>query len=45
VCCHIYDRVNDAKEMTLEAARGSKDWHDLCYWGEAAARLAEAEVK
>lgn len=41
VCCHIYDRVNDDKELTLEEALKTPDWHDLCYWGEAAARVAE----
>lgn len=41
VCCHIYDRVNDTRELTFEQALKSRDWHDLCYWGEAAARLAE----
>lgn len=41
VCCRIYDRVNDTGELTFEEAMGSLDWHDLCYWGEAAARLAE----
>jgi hypothetical protein len=41
VCCGIYDRVNDKHEMTIAQAMESPDWHDLCYWGEAAARLAE----
>lgn len=45
VCCQIYERVNVAKELTLQEAMESKDWHDLCYWGEAAARLADEEVK
>lgn len=48
VCCDIYGRVNDREELA-EAAKNvlfkglseSKDWHDLCYWGEASARLAE----
>lgn len=41
VCCDIYDRVNTAKELTLEEALKTRDWHDLCYWGEAAAQIAE----
>lgn len=41
VCCDIYERVNDLKELTLKAAQSSRDWHDLCYWGEASARIAE----
>jgi len=42
VCCDIYDKVNGAREMTFEAAIASKEWHDVCYWGEVAARLAES---
>jgi hypothetical protein len=41
VCCRIYDRVNDHHELTIRQAMDSRDWHDLCYWGEAAARVAE----
>jgi hypothetical protein len=41
VCCHIYDRVNDTHELTIQQAMESRDWHDLCYWGEASARIAE----
>jgi len=41
VCCNIYERVNDLKELTLKSAQASQDWHDLCYWGEASARIAE----
>ncbi|MFJ8153909.1 hypothetical protein [Streptomyces sp. NPDC094468] len=41
VCCDLYDRVNVRKELTIAQAMESKDWHDLCYWGEASARLAE----
>lgn len=41
VCCQIYARVQDQKELSIGEAMESKDWHDLCYWGEAAARLAE----
>lgn len=45
VCCHIYERVNVAKELTLQEAMASADWHDLCYWGEAAARVADTEAR
>lgn len=41
VCCDIYAKVNDRKEMTFPEAVSSKEWHDLCYWGEASARIAE----
>lgn len=41
VCCSIFARIHDKNEMTLAEAIKSRDWHDLCYWGEAAARLAE----
>lgn len=44
VCCDIYARVNDTGELSLKQARTSRDWHDLCYWGEAAARLAEGSA-
>lgn len=41
VCCDVYERVVDRHELTLRDAMANPDWHDLCYWGEAAARLAE----
>lgn len=41
VCCDIYARVNDSHELTFREATKSLDWHDLCYWGEASARIAE----
>jgi hypothetical protein len=53
VCCHIYDVVQEEgarlKAQGLpgphEAAIGRAvlrgDWHDLCYWAEAAARITE----
>lgn len=41
VCCDIYARVNVRKELTLTEAMKTKDWHDLCYWGEASAQIAE----
>lgn len=37
VCCNIYQRVQDS-EVPLERLGGS---HAICYWGEAAARIAE----
>lgn len=40
VCCRIYERVNEDRELTLAQAKRSPGWHDLCYWGEAAAQLA-----
>jgi hypothetical protein len=40
VCCDIYDRVNSG-EMTLSDVKATRDWHDLCYWGEASAQVAE----
>jgi hypothetical protein len=40
VCCDIYGRVA-RKELTFDEARNSRDWHDLCYWGEASAQIAE----
>lgn len=42
VCCNIYGRVNDARELTFKQAKRSPYWHGLCYWGEASARIAEA---
>lgn len=41
VCCNIYERVHGTREMTLRQAMNSKSWHDLCFWGEAAAQIAE----
>lgn len=47
VCCHVFDDMAkwreddspyDAQEFTEALAAFG---HDLCYWGEAAARLAE----
>ena len=37
VCCNIFGRINDTHEVPYGQYRG----HDLCYWGEAAARIAE----
>lgn len=53
VCCNIYDRVREeavrledegspeGHQSAIGNAILRKDWHDLCYWGEAAARIAE----
>lgn len=53
VCCDIYDRVQvesaelaqeghpDGHQSAIGRAIVRKDWHDLCYWGEAAAQIAE----
>lgn len=42
VCCDIYQRSIDADDdMTRRQLRASNDWHDICYYGEWAARLAE----
>lgn len=41
VCCDIYARVNDQDEMTLFEAMTLTDYHDVCYWAEASARIAE----
>lgn len=37
VCCKVFQRVQDG-ELSMGRMGGS---HDLCYWGEAAARIAE----
>lgn len=45
VCCGIYQRVqHHPVEKRAEVVRMLKrlgSYHDLCYWGEAAARVAE----
>lgn len=53
VCCDIYDRIQeqakrleqeghpDGHQSAIGRAIIAKDWHDLCYWGEAAAQIAE----
>jgi len=53
VCCDLYDRVQrEAKEIeaggtsdgfavAMRNAVLRQEWHDLCYWGEAAAQIAE----
>lgn len=46
VCCDLYQRVEKARaegdgENAIGRAVLRKDWHDLCYWGEASAQIAE----
>lgn len=44
VCCHVYDDLEEARETwsddAFEEERSARG-HDICYWGEAAARIAE----
>jgi hypothetical protein len=51
VCCDIYAKVNDDPSLDDKQRSNvlgklvlSREWHDLCYWGEAAARLADGTV-
>lgn len=37
VCCDIFERKSGTREWEA-ASRGE---HSICYWGEAAARIAE----
>lgn len=46
VCCDIYDRIqremaHDDDFHPIVSAVLDGSWHDLCYWGEAAAKIAE----
>lgn len=48
VCCDIYDKIQEvAKEfeakglLLLEPEKHVPAYHDICHWGEAAARIAE----
>lgn len=46
VCCDIYDRLQDEMEHEtninpIGRAILRDEWHGICYWGEAAAKLAE----
>lgn len=38
VCCRIYEQINDTHEIPLGQI---PPLHAICYWGEAAARIAE----
>lgn len=45
VCCDIYQRMEDAydpeDDSGYRALRHSRDYHDMCFYGEWAARTAE----
>lgn len=45
VCCDIFQQVQRDKQDGVPNAIGRAmlkgNWHDLCYWGEAAALIAE----
>jgi len=43
VCCDIYQRMEDAGGNTYEwkKLRWSDEYHDICFFGEWAARIAE----
>lgn len=53
VCCDIYDTIQreaarleqeghpDGHSSAMAHAVHRGDWHDLCYWGEASAQIAE----
>ena len=52
-CCHIYDEIQkdaarlerqghpDGQQSAIGQAILAGKWHDICYWGEAAAQIAE----
>lgn len=45
VCCDIYQRMEDAYDPEDDSGwkllRHSRDYHDICFYGEWAARIAE----
>lgn len=53
VCCDIYERIqqtvaemkrrgtSNPERAAIANAILHNEWHDLCYWGEASARIAE----
>lgn len=45
VCCDIYQRMEDVNnpedDSAWKALRHSRDYHDICFFGEWAARIAE----
>lgn len=45
VCCDIYQRMedvyNEKDDTAWRALRHSSDYHDICFYGEWSARLAE----
>lgn len=54
VCCKVFERVQqeaavleredhpDGHQSAIGRAVVRREWHDICYWGEAAARVAES---
>lgn len=44
VCCDIFERTKGDVNVIGRAVLRA-DWHDQCYWGDAAARLVEEEGK
>ena len=47
VCCNIYERMEAvyADRAAWNELRHSTDYHDICYFGEWAARIAEKAPK
>ena len=47
VCCDIFERGqrDGGDENAMGRAILRNEWHEICYWGEAAARLVEEEGK
>lgn len=42
VCCDVYDRNHEYfAQVCIEPNDGNTDGHQICYWGEVAARIAE----
>ena len=42
VCCHIFDEVIEVRDtLSSEEFTARISGHEICYWGEAAAKLAE----
>lgn len=49
VCCDQYDRTHDGltyeqSKAAVAALVNSRGYHDICFWSEAAARLAEGRA-
>lgn len=47
VCCSLYDRLNAEGRTPTEAEMRQVDsgMHSLCYWGDAAAHIAEDPLR
>lgn len=42
VCCDIYQRFMDAGDAAKQRElKAGSDWHDICFYGEWSARIAE----